>query len=803
MQSARSVALARIEEVEKNKLPHLDLSSFRLGSVPEQIGRLTHLESLNLLGNSLTQLPEFLGNLTRLHTLHLSFNALTVLPPFIAKLTKLRKLDLAYNRLFGLPEAIGRLAELQTLDLANNRLHDLPESMNGLQQLSVLHLAGNPALGLESHVIDSFEVAQVLDYYFTLRRGRRPLNEAKLILVGRGGVGKTSLVKRLVDGVFDPGVLKTDGIEIREWQLELGRGEQVRLHVWDFGGQEINHATHQFFMTQRSIYLLVLAGREGGEDADAEYWLKLIESFGQDSSVIVVLNKFTDQPFDLNRRALERRYSIREFINTDCRDGTGLPDLRRAIERETDRLEHLREPFPESWFEIKRRLPELDDHISFDAYRKFCAAHGEPDADRQNILATHLHHLGVILNYREDPRLQDTHVLNPHWVTSGIYGLLSSPRLQRQAGEIRLAEVAEILDPVTYPPPMRRFILDLMRRFHLCFSFPGDDAHFLIPDLLGKNEPEEVDKFNPLTCLNFQYRYTVVPEGLLPRFIVQTHALSEGLLRWRSGVIIQYEGNWALVRADPQQSRVFISVDGPLPGRRHLLSIIRANFNQIHRDIKALNPQELVPIPGHPDLTVSYEELTVREHQKAFFVERVVGGEVLTFDVRTLLNGVGARDPAPARGTGRIRLFISYSHRDEPFREEMEKRLKGLQRYEPIYVWTDRGIGPGEEWREKIAEHLNAAHVILLLVSADFLDSDFCYDEEMLRALKRHEAGTAVVLPIILRACNWPRAPFAKLQVLPRDGRAVSLWKDADSAWLEVEKGVEAVISSMRRTIHP
>ena len=146
-------------------------------------------------------------------------------------------------------------------------------------------------------------------------------------MIGRGAVGKSSLVDCLVHKKpFDPNKKKTEGIQITAWPLKLN-GEKVRLHVWDFGGQEIMHATHQFFLTERSLYLLVLNGREGGEDADADYWLRLIESFGGNSPVIVVLNKIKEHPFDLNRRALEQKYvGIREFVPTDCEDGTGIDE---------------------------------------------------------------------------------------------------------------------------------------------------------------------------------------------------------------------------------------------------------------------------------------------------------------------------------------------------------------------------------------------------------------------------------------------------------------------------------------------
>ena len=155
-----------------------------------------------------------------------------------------------------------------------------------------------------------------------------PLNEGKLILVGRGEVGKTSLVRRLAENDFWADESKTQGIKITNWSLQCN-SDLVRLNVWDFGGQEIMHATHQFFLTERSLYLLVLNGREGGEDVDAEYWLKHIESFGADLPVIVVQNKISQHPFDLNYRGLQARYpQINGFVKTDCKEEIGLDELR-------------------------------------------------------------------------------------------------------------------------------------------------------------------------------------------------------------------------------------------------------------------------------------------------------------------------------------------------------------------------------------------------------------------------------------------------------------------------------------------
>jgi hypothetical protein len=405
---------------------------------------------------------------------------------------------------------------------------------------------------------------------FETRGGERPLDEAKLMLVGYGGVGKTSIVNRLVRRrPFDPREKQTDGISISDWFLPIPRNGDVHLHVWDFGGQEIMHATHQLFLTPRSLYLLVLNGRQGREDADAEYWLNMIQAFAADSPVIVVLNRIREFPFDLNRRALQGKFpSIRQFVETDCADGNGLDDLKRLIQEETDRLPHVHDVYPANWFTIKDRLEAMrDSYLSFGAFRKLCAEYGEfGDADQER-LADFLHVLGVALNYSHDPRLHDTHVLKPSWVTDGIYAILNAKRLATGKGELRLSDLSKILDPNQYPPAQQSFLLELMRRFELCFRFPEDDR-VLVPDLLDKQEPQGLEGFAAEGLLEFDYHYSgLIPAGLLPRFIVRTSVLSADQLRWRSGVVLAFEGNRALVKGDSIERKIHIAVDGPPPGK--------------------------------------------------------------------------------------------------------------------------------------------------------------------------------------------------------------------------------------------
>jgi hypothetical protein len=141
-------------------------------------------------------------------------------------------------------------------------------------------------------------------------------------------------------------------------------------------------------------------------------------------------------------------------------------------------------------------------------------------------------------------------------------------------------------------------------------------------------------------------------------------------------------------------------------------------------------------------------------------------------------------------------LFYSYAHSDERLRKELDKHLAVMKRQGLIKDWHDRKIVPGAEWKNEIDERLNSANVILLLVSADFLASDFCYSIEMERAIERHNAGEALVIPIILRPCDWMDTPFSKLQALPKDAKPVTSWANRDQAFLDVARGIRAAMQS-------
>lgn len=610
------IALRRIEEAARLGTTHLDLGGHRLTDLPIQIGQLSKLTSLDLSGNKLNSLPEVIFQLSELTSLDLFANKLTALPAEIAKLTNLTSLDLGNNQLVTLPPEIRTLENLNRLDLHGNQLPIPPE---------ILEKINDPQF--------------VLSYYFEY--GNKPLNEIKLLFVGEGSVGKTSLIQRLLFDTYNPGQAKTQGIIINRWQVGGSDGQEtnstIRINIWDFGGQEIMHATHQFYLTKRSLYILVLDARLTQEENRVEYWLKIIQSFGGDSPVIIVGNKTDQHPLDINRMGLGKKYpNIVNILETSALTGIGISELSLTIAKQVHLIPHVHDLLPETWFTVKSRLETLGqekNYLTYNEYVSLCNRHNVGNEARQRSLIGFLHDLGVVLYFQDDRRLADLGILNPEWGTKGVYRILNWRPLFDNEGILTLPMLDEILNMPEYPKNKRLFIVDLMRKFELCYDIEPNQT-FLIPDLLPKNEPYTGEWKDALT---FQYHYDFLPSSIISRFIVRMSAFIHQTV-WRSGVVLKHKGNIALVKADSEERKFFIWVSGDENTRRDFLSVIRAEIASIHNTIARIEALEKVPVPNQSHIVVDYDHLLMLE-QKGI-TEYIPEGMQEPINVKKLLNGV-------------------------------------------------------------------------------------------------------------------------------------------------------------------
>lgn len=585
-----------LQKLESSLFTKPDSSSDQISNSPLQINQLNWLTKIDLSNRELDTLPPGLTQLSDITSLDLSRNKLRRLPAEIGQLSKLTNLDLSENQLHTLPPEVAQLSDLTELKLSKNRLRTLPPEIRQLRNLTELDLRDNRLPIPPEILVRTDEPAMIIEYY--LRAHKTPLNEAKLLLVGQGRVGKTSVVKRLVENQFDAEEKITEGIAIKEWQVTIGEAE-IKLNIWDFGGQEIMHATHQFFLTTRSLYLLVLDVEDNEVSSTLDYWVKLIQSFGKDSPIIVVNNKSDLGQLLLNQRDLTEKYpTIKAFVNTSCQLGWGISELETRITHIIDGLEHVRDEIPFEWLKIKEQLEGVTkDYISYQDYVQLCEQSGVGDQQEQRVLIRLLHDLGVVMNFQDNLRLRDTSVLNPEWVTGGVYKIINSKQLAQNKGILEIEQLDEILDRKRYPKSKHMFIIEIMREFELCFDLEGHiDQKFLIPGLLPTQQPQLESSAD---TLNFEYDYDFLPGSVISRLMVRLHRFIFQDTYWRTGMVLVNNKNKALIKAVPKDKKMVIGISGDLLGRAEFLATIRKEFKEINESIKGLNAKAKILLPVH------------------------------------------------------------------------------------------------------------------------------------------------------------------------------------------------------------
>jgi hypothetical protein len=607
-------------------LRKLWLDQNQINELPENISGMGKLEELWLYRNKLNKLPESFGALANLVRLDLRSNNLERLPNSFGGLNSLVLLWLWNNRIQRLPGTISGLTSLKELHLQNNQLTELPPELLELRELRGLFLHGNEHLQLPREILGpTREEAgragirvkppkKILEYYFASCGAEGvALREMKLIVVGRGGVGKTSVIKRLMGEPFDPRERETHGINIRELELACMDGP-VQARVRDFGGQQVLHGMHEFFLTARSLYLLVLSERDDMAERDAAYWLQIIRSYAGLAPVVVALNKSGGRARDIARSTLGH---VLEWVPTECSEAdpgkSGIDALRVALTKAADGMEEVRRRFPARWIEIKKWLRDMkDSYIDYETYAARCAVLGEPDPGKQEDLAAWLHDLGVALNYGRDPRLRDTTVLRPDWLANGIYAILRANDARHEKplapegivtpGSLEqiysAAEKLEMLRATDYPKEKWPFILRLMSLFQLSFPLDEVGQRQLVPGLLRVEEPSAAVEPHGPGRVRLRYEFNVVPAPLIPRLLVRTFGLVKNELYWRRGGLLRYGPATAKVWATPDQRSVHATISGPPEARDDLTMMLRETLRILFAEYKDLSVVEQMEWDG-------------------------------------------------------------------------------------------------------------------------------------------------------------------------------------------------------------
>ena len=592
-------------------------------ALPDSVGQLSNLQRLYLSNTQLSALPDSIGNLANLRTLWLSNMSLTALPDFIGNLSNLQTLALLNIPIITLPESIRNLSNLQYLYLIDTAIIALPESIRNLSNLQYLDLRGTPLYKKIPPEIRGPLPQKVVRYILEMQSNapKRYFNETKMVVVGQGSVGKSCLINRLIHKQYE-NQHSTEGIAIEPWDFPvadagLDTQENYRLNVWDFGGQEIYHATHQFFLTHRTLYVLMWDALTEDEYGRRDYWMRTIRSFAGDSPVIIAVNKCDN---DLGRYP-QAEYAFLDkypqILNRDrvfyisCRDNIGIDELRDYILSEAVKMPLMKTEWLEKWLNVRKELEmlsERENYIHYDKYLKICEKRGLKDEQEAQMLIQYLHDLGVIIHYHDDELLCGIVILSSEWGTDAVYKVLDEQQrtLKGRNGILLYEDLPKIWsDGKRYPRRMYPYLLKLMEKFQLAFQVDNPklpNNTYLVAELLSENPMSHDWTPEGAEPLAFRYEYDFMPAGVMTRLIVSIHQYLEDIdgvkQCWRKGAyLVRGSAHAKLVLYDGIDRKYLdIRIIGENPRERsELLTVIREHVKGINSRFQKIEITEQVP----------------------------------------------------------------------------------------------------------------------------------------------------------------------------------------------------------------
>lgn len=599
-------------------LQTLVLSGNQIKAIPETFHRLHNLQKLDLSRNRLKTIPNAIARLYNLQRLDLSGNLLGVIPDAIAQTLSLYALDLQGNHLTAVPDAIAQLSNLQMIDLSRNRLTTVPRWLVEMPKLQYIFLYGNhietpppEVLKLKQNI--SLDLEALRGYFRQLtEEGEDALCEAKLLIIGEPGAGKTSLTRKLIDPAasLPDKDESTEGIDVHTWTFLIpGNSKDVsqsasapefRVNIWDFGGQEIYHATHQFFLTRRSFYVVVADARE--QKTDFFHWLDLIEHLSDRSPVLIFNNEIQNRHWAINEQQLKSYFPDtfqKPFSFNLADDNVGLIYLRRKIQEQITQLPHVGDTLPRTWVLVRRALEnDTRPTVTWQEFLQLCQDNGFSRNDDILQLSGYLHDLGVILHFQDDPLLKHTVILKPEWGTDAVYRILDNDEVKAKQGHFDHADLRRIWHGAEFAH-LHDELLTLMMKFQLCYAIPDQTNNYIAPQLLGDQPPkyELTMEGEKRESLHLRFKYEAfMPKGLLTRFIVAIHpyiAINEGQLVWHTGVVLEKDDTRAEVMEFYHRREIHIRVMGK--NKRDLLTIITYELDKLHRPFHRLKFDKLIP----------------------------------------------------------------------------------------------------------------------------------------------------------------------------------------------------------------
>jgi len=758
------------------ELRKLDLYNYPIGRIPEVIRQLQDLETITMMGTLISAIPGWLFEAPKLTSLNLARNDLHDLPDDLAKAQHLKFIGLASNNFRVIPAGVWKLTELKAINLYECPIEEIPADILHLERLTDIFFGHDTGVPKELVVPPPEIVAQGVDairrYWLQEREaGVDYLAEAKLLIVGESGAGKTSLAKKILDPGYELNSAEdsTEGIDVMAWQFPTSlrvrdqTGEHLlprdfRVNIWDFGGQEIYHSTHQFFLTKRSVYVLVTDERK--EDTDFEYWLEIVSLLSDGSPLLIAQNRKQGRHRQVDFGVLRQRYpNLRDTLTVDLADNSGLNEAVGKIRRELEQLPHIGTSLPKTWRDVRLALEaDTRNYISAADFFAVCQANGFTDREDMRQLGGYLHDLGICLFFQDDALLSKTVILKPEWGTTAVYRVLDDPKVTRALGTFTRADLHRIWSDAAYEP-MRDELLQLMVKFQLCFQVPGSDT-YIAPQLLAPSRPayhwDENDN------LVLRYEYDVMPKGIVRRLIVALHyQIAPGDRLWRSGAVFAYEGSEAEVVEVYRRRLLTIRIRGGDP--RVLLGLIDHELAIIHRSYPGIRFKRFMPCDcetcSASDDPTMFEVGELKDFAQAgaqiqcrrsrglrdpVELLRLLSSEAL--DRRSGILAMERPGPSPQAEPVQPEIFVSYSWGGDS--EALVDEIQSRMSKRGVLITRDKSEIRYRDSIQQFMRRIGTGKCVIVILTKAYLESQYCMYE--LTQIASHAEFARRVYPVVL-----------------------------------------------------
>lgn len=435
------------------------------------------------------------------------------------------------------------------------------------------------------------------------RAGTQKVNEARLLLLGQGGSGKTTLKEKLRDKnakMPEPDAT-TIGIEVTLMRHTTSEGGDFTVHVWDFGGQNIQKYAHQFFLSDSVVYAVLSNERE--QNPNFQYWLNIIELLGKDSPMFIVQNERDGHAEPLkNITQIQERFpknfkSVEQVNLKNAATDARFDILKQRLFYEATQLPHTRKEFLTSFVNVRRKLQTLSEtehSISYKDFKQLCRDEGIEDELLMQDYAQTFTFLGIALHFSDDIHLKTQVFLRPKWIIDALFKLLYHPKVEQQQGRFSENDADSIwCDPEH--DAMHGVLLRLMEKFHLCYPIEGT-KNYIVPQRL----PARTEPFvPPADATQVLYRYKFMPSGILTQLTCRLHYRIEGDCVWSDAVQFVDKSGTGRAFVRELQSEHSIEINAFGAQKADILNQVVDILDDIHANTKYgnLRFEKLVPCP--------------------------------------------------------------------------------------------------------------------------------------------------------------------------------------------------------------